>query len=130
MASENLSQENGMEVAQVVVVMVPLLANGHLNQLLHGFTSPVSSPPTTSSSISSAPPCTTAKQRIESRDIHSITNVETYCFNSISAFCIYASNWEVTEKSALSTAAEILKELPSTEGCVPPEVSKFVELQQ
>ncbi|CAI9754812.1 unnamed protein product [Fraxinus pennsylvanica] len=39
MASENHSQENGvqnvMEVAQVAVVMVPLPAQGHLNQLLH-----------------------------------------------------------------------------------------------
>lgn len=63
------------------------------------------------------------------QDLHSITNVETYCFNSISAVCIYAMYWEITGKSALSTEAEILKELPSSEGCVPPEVSKLAELQ-
>ncbi|CAI9787538.1 unnamed protein product [Fraxinus pennsylvanica] len=208
MASESLSQENcvqnGMEAAQVAVVMVPLPAQGHLNQLLHlshlisSYNIPVHFVSTTMHNrqakdriqgwdlstttnihfhdfptppFHNPPPDPNATYKFPSQilpafhasmhlrepvyafvnkltstarriaviydsmmayvvqDINSITNVETYCFNSISAFCIYALYWEINGKSALSTEAEILKELPSSEGCVPPEVSKFTELQ-
>ncbi|CAA2961219.1 zeatin O-glucosyltransferase-like [Olea europaea var. sylvestris] len=192
------------EVAQVAVVMVPLPAQGHLNQLLHlsrhvssynipvhfvgttmhnrqakarvqGWdlsattnihfhdfpTPPFHSPPPDPNATYKFPSqiipafhasmhlrvpvyafvneLTSTARRIAViydsmmayvvQDIHSITNVESYCFNSISAFCIYAYYWEATGKSAVSTEAEILKELPSPEGCVPPEVSKFTKLQ-
>ncbi|XP_022856915.1 zeatin O-glucosyltransferase-like isoform X2 [Olea europaea var. sylvestris] len=209
MASESLSLENGvengMEVDQVAVVMVPLPAQGHLNQLLHlsrlvssynipvhfvgttmhnrqakvrvqgwdlsaitnihfhdfptpTFHNPPPDPNATSKFPSQILPAFHASMHLREpvyafvnklpstarriaviydammayvvQDIHSIRNAETYSFNSISAFCTYAYYWEVTGKSALSTEAEILKELPSLEGCFSPEWPKFLELQQ
>ncbi|CAA3016818.1 zeatin O-glucosyltransferase-like [Olea europaea var. sylvestris] len=209
MASENHSQENGvqngMEVAQVAVVMVPLPAQGHLNQLLHlsrlvsaygipihfvgttthnrqaksrvhgwdpsattnfhfqdfpipPFDSPLADPNATTkfpsqilpafhASIHLREPVYSFVRKLSSttrriaviydslmpyvvQDIYSISNAESYCFNSISAFSLYSFHWELSGKPALSTEAEILKEVPSSEGCFSPEFEKFLELQE
>ncbi|KAI3471698.1 hypothetical protein Pfo_028348 [Paulownia fortunei] len=64
------------------------------------------------------------------QDIYSIPNAESYCFQSISAFSLYSFYWEVTGKPVLPTEAEIVKEVPSMEGCFPPEFSELSKLQQ
>ncbi|KAK6124653.1 hypothetical protein DH2020_041602 [Rehmannia glutinosa] len=64
------------------------------------------------------------------QDIYSVPNTESYCFQSISAFSLYSFHWEITGKlQVLPTEAEILKEVPSMEGCFPPEFSEISKLQ-
>ncbi|KAG8371976.1 hypothetical protein BUALT_Bualt12G0018800 [Buddleja alternifolia] len=64
------------------------------------------------------------------QDISSIPNAESYCFQSISAFSLYSFYWEGKGKPILATEAEIIKEVPSIEGCVPPELIEFSKIQQ
>ncbi|CAI9787533.1 unnamed protein product [Fraxinus pennsylvanica] len=64
------------------------------------------------------------------QDMHSIPNVESYCFQSISAFSLYSFYWEGVGKPEVKNEAEILKEVPSMEGCFVPELSEFSKLQQ
>ncbi|KAL2466034.1 UDP-glycosyltransferase 73C3 [Abeliophyllum distichum] len=209
MASENHSQnnsvQNGMVVAQVAVMMVPLPAQGHLNQLLHlsrlisahnipvqfvgttthnhqakarvhGWdpsgttnihfhdfpTPPFHNPPPDPNATTKFPsqilpaflasthlrkPVYEFVNRISSRarriaviydslmayvvqDIHSITNAESYCFHSISAFSLYSFRWEIAGKPAVHAEAEILKEVPPMEGCFAPEFAEFLKLQR
>lgn len=64
------------------------------------------------------------------QDMHSIPNAESYCFQSISAFSLYSFYWEGVGKPEVKNEAEILKEVPSMEGCFVPELSEFSKLQQ
>ncbi|KAL0339688.1 UNVERIFIED_CONTAM: Zeatin O-glucosyltransferase [Sesamum radiatum] len=64
------------------------------------------------------------------QDICSIPNAESYCFQSISAFSLYSFYWEATGKPVLPTEAELVKEVPSMEGCFPPEFAEISKLQQ
>ncbi|KAL3819774.1 hypothetical protein ACJIZ3_005679 [Penstemon smallii] len=56
------------------------------------------------------------------QDVSLIPNVESYAFNSISAFCLASFSCENTNKC-------FPKELPSYEGCTPDEINDFVALQ-
>ncbi|CAA2961222.1 zeatin O-glucosyltransferase-like [Olea europaea subsp. europaea] len=198
--------QNGMEVAPVVVVMVPLPAQGHLNQLLHlsrlisaynlpvyyigttmhnrqtkdrahgwdpsaiknlhfrefpipPFHNPLPDPNATTkfpsqlilachtSSIHLREPVHEFVNRISStarrivviydslmsyvvQDIASISNAESYCFQSISAFSIYSFHWENAGKPDVHAEAEALKEVPSEEGCFAPEFLEFLKLDR
>ncbi|KAK4404841.1 Zeatin O-glucosyltransferase [Sesamum angolense] len=62
------------------------------------------------------------------QDICSIPNAESYCFQSISAFSLYSFYWEATGKPVLPTEAELVEEVPSMEGCFPPEFAEISKL--
>ncbi|KAK4412931.1 Zeatin O-glucosyltransferase [Sesamum alatum] len=64
------------------------------------------------------------------QDVYNIPNAESYCFQSISAFSLYSFYWEATGKPVLPTEAEIVGQVPSMEGCFPPEFSEISKLQQ
>ncbi|CAA2961221.1 zeatin O-glucosyltransferase-like [Olea europaea subsp. europaea] len=198
MASHHTSEKhciNGIEeMTQVAVVMVPLPAQGHLNQLLHlsrlvsaydvpvhfvgttmhnrqakvrvhgwdplaitnihfhdfpvpSFPTPPPDPnattkfpthilPSLQASIHLREPVYTFVNKLSStakrivviydslmayvvQDIHSVTNAESYCFRSMSAFCVYSFHRKYAGKP-----------LPSLEGCLPPEFSEFQKLQR
>ena len=60
-----------------------------------------------------------------------ISNVESYSFSIFSAFYGYAFIWELEGKPRLAEPEllELLKDLPSNEGCMPPEMMEFIKLQ-
>ncbi|KAG8371982.1 hypothetical protein BUALT_Bualt12G0019400 [Buddleja alternifolia] len=64
------------------------------------------------------------------QDISSIPNAESYCFQSISAFSLYSFYWEGKGKPILATEAEIIRQVPSIEECVPPELLEFSKIQE
>lgn len=51
------------------------------------------------------------------QDACDISNVEIYCFQSISAFSLYSFYWEASGKPCLPKEAEIVEQIPSMEGC-------------
>lgn len=62
--------------------------------------------------------------------VHSLPNVESYCFETISAFTLHSSYWEAAREPNVSPeAAVIMKQLPSKEGCCSPEFQEFMKLQ-
>ncbi|XP_027176207.1 zeatin O-glucosyltransferase-like [Coffea eugenioides] len=65
------------------------------------------------------------------QDVGLILNAEAYCFQSISAFTVYAFVWEQEGKPGISEP-ELLKpleDLPTLESCFPQELMDFVKLQ-
>ncbi|GFY88936.1 hypothetical protein Acr_06g0009280 [Actinidia rufa] len=59
------------------------------------------------------------------QDVVSISNVESYTFHSVSVFTVFLYFWEAMERS-FAIDAEILKDLPTLEGCFNPNSEKFV----
>ncbi|KAG8371979.1 hypothetical protein BUALT_Bualt12G0019100 [Buddleja alternifolia] len=55
------------------------------------------------------------------QDIRSIPNAESYCFQSISAFTLYSFYQIGKDQQLLPSEAQIVKEVPSFEGCFLPE---------
>ncbi|PSS15686.1 Zeatin O-glucosyltransferase [Actinidia chinensis var. chinensis] len=62
------------------------------------------------------------------QDVASIPNVESYAFHSVSAFTVFLYLWEAMERP-FAIDAEILKDLPTLEGCFTPDFEKFVHDQ-
>nr|GMC88670.1 zeatin O-glucosyltransferase-like [Ipomoea batatas] len=196
------SSQNGGIGAEVVVVMVPLPAQGHLNQLLHlsrlissynipvyytgaathlrqaklrlqgwdplslsnlhfhefptpSFQSP--DPHTKTKSPSQLAPSFHAAMLLRDplrdflsnlsrntrrvvviydylmswnvQDIPSIPNAESYAFHSASAFSMYSFIWEIMQKPPLPPEAQVLKDLPNLDACMPPELVEYGKLQ-
>ncbi|KAL8489507.1 hypothetical protein ACS0TY_025426 [Phlomoides rotata] len=63
------------------------------------------------------------------QDVCDISNVESYCFQSISAFSLYSFYWEGYGKPYLPKEAEIVEQVPSAEGCFSPEFEDLSKLQ-
>lgn len=193
---QNHCQVNGIINHQVVVVMVPFPAQGHLNQLLqlsrlllsydipvhyvgtaahnrqaklrvHGwnplstvnnmhfhdfeippFVSPPPNPNATCKFPSHLQPCWDASKHLRQpvvgllrklsskarrvivihdslmasviQEVRFISNAESYCFHSVSAFAVYLYIWE--RMGNLIEENDVLpKDLPSLEGCFTPE---------
>ncbi|KAL3533744.1 hypothetical protein ACH5RR_007265 [Cinchona calisaya] len=202
------NQNNGNQQTQLTVVMVPLPAQGHLNQLLHlsllissygnipvhfvgtathnrqakvrvhgwdplsisnihfhqfhvpSYQTPPPNPnaqtkfpyqllPSFNASINLREPIFTLLQELSSttkrlvvihdslmpyviQDVHSISNAESYCFDSTSAFTYYTFLWEKMGKPKLPDQLELLESFgcfPSFDSCVPPEMAEFIRIQ-
>lgn len=63
------------------------------------------------------------------QDACDISNAETYCFQSISAFSLYSFYWEAYGKPSLPEEAAIVEHVPSAEGCFWPEFDDLTKLQ-
>ncbi|XP_060178376.1 zeatin O-xylosyltransferase-like [Lycium barbarum] len=55
------------------------------------------------------------------QDVPDILNAECYFFNSISAFHMYSSFWEIKGKP-FQAGTELYEDIPSLEGCSTPEI--------
>ncbi|XP_019162090.1 PREDICTED: zeatin O-glucosyltransferase-like [Ipomoea nil] len=62
------------------------------------------------------------------QDAASIPNAESYIFHSVSAFTIFLFIWEKMGKP-FAVDADILRDLPSLEGCFSPEFERFLKAQ-
>ncbi|XP_051148267.1 zeatin O-xylosyltransferase-like [Andrographis paniculata] len=62
------------------------------------------------------------------QDVAALPNVEAYCFQSISAFSLYAFYWEVTGKPDVPEEAAAIKLTPSSEGAFVPEFAEISSL--
>ncbi|CAL5423258.1 unnamed protein product [Camellia sinensis] len=62
------------------------------------------------------------------QDIPSTPNTESYIFHSVSAFTTFLYFWETMERP-FAIESEILKDLPSLEGCFTSEFLKFIRNQ-
>lgn len=62
------------------------------------------------------------------QDTASIPNAESYIFHSVSAFTIFLFIWEKMGKP-FAVDADILRDLPSLEGCFSPEFECFLKAQ-
>ncbi|XP_049368926.1 zeatin O-glucosyltransferase-like [Solanum verrucosum] len=60
------------------------------------------------------------------QDYHHIPNAEAYTFHSVSAFTIFLYVWESMGRSS-SIDVDMIKDLPSNDGCFTPEFTKFVQ---
>ncbi|XP_051149120.1 zeatin O-xylosyltransferase-like isoform X1 [Andrographis paniculata] len=64
------------------------------------------------------------------QDLDSVSNAEAYCFRSVSAFTAYAIYWERRGMPAVAPGAEILREVPGSDGCFSPEFLEYSKHQQ
>ncbi|KAA8517143.1 hypothetical protein F0562_017436 [Nyssa sinensis] len=125
MAGHHYHHQNGLKQAQIAVVMVPLPAQGHLNQLLQlsrlisSYDIPVHYVGTTTHNRQ-------AKLRVH--DVTSIPNAESYKFHTTSAFSIFCYLCETMGKS-FPVDTEILKDVPSFESCFSSEFWNFITSQ-
>ncbi|XP_059668395.1 zeatin O-glucosyltransferase-like [Cornus florida] len=62
------------------------------------------------------------------QDVASIPNAESYNFHSVSAFALFCHCWETLGRP-FEVEANILKDLPSNEGCFTAEFIKFISTQ-
>ncbi|CAL5435021.1 unnamed protein product [Camellia sinensis] len=62
------------------------------------------------------------------QDVASIPNAESYVFRSVSAFTLFLYTWEAMERP-FAIDAEILKDVPSLEGCFTAEFERFLSNQ-
>ena len=62
------------------------------------------------------------------QDVASIPNAESYVFRSVSAFSLFLYTWEAMERP-FAIDAEILKDVPSLEGCFTAEFERFLSNQ-
>ncbi|GAA0159669.1 glycosyltransferase [Lithospermum erythrorhizon] len=64
------------------------------------------------------------------QDVLSIPKAERYCFNSVSVLTILTFHLDKSEGKNTHPLAEILKELPAREKCLPPEFYEFSNIQK
>lgn len=62
------------------------------------------------------------------QDYREIPNAEAYTFHSVSAFTLFLYVWERRGRP-FSIDSDMIKDLPSIEGCFTPEFNKFVRSQ-
>ncbi|KAH6817737.1 hypothetical protein C2S51_001340 [Perilla frutescens var. frutescens] len=63
------------------------------------------------------------------QDVRNIPNAEAYCFHSIAAFSVYSFSWEYRGKPALPNEAKIFEQVPTADGCFPPEFAEVMKFQ-
>lgn len=63
------------------------------------------------------------------QDVRNITNAEAYCFHSIAAFAVYSFVWEYSGRPPLPNEAKIVEEVPTVDGCFPPEFAEVMKFQ-
>ncbi|KAM3205703.1 hypothetical protein P3L10_029113 [Capsicum annuum] len=117
MDDNNTPKSNGqmsVQEAQVAVVMVPLPAQGHLNQLLH-LSRIITSYDIPVHYVGATTHIRQAKFRVHVQDVPTIPNAECYRFNSISAFHTFSCIWEARGKP-FQAETEIFEDIPSIEG--------------
>ncbi|KAJ8570467.1 hypothetical protein K7X08_037439 [Anisodus acutangulus] len=62
------------------------------------------------------------------QDFVSLPNAEAYTFHSVSAFTLFLFIWEKKNRP-FPIHAEILKDLPTLEGCFSPEFERFMKIE-
>ncbi|KAL2466033.1 Glycosyltransferase [Abeliophyllum distichum] len=153
LASEN-NVQNGMEVDQVAVVLVPLPAQGHLNQLLHlsrlvsAYDIPVHFAGTTtyarprSLSANKLPGSGGANKNTKKKQQKKFgshlnfprhrfyTKYRILLISKYIRFFFIRIHWEVAGKPVVHAEAEILKETPSSDGFFTPKFSEFSKSQR
>ncbi|XP_057784561.1 zeatin O-glucosyltransferase-like [Salvia miltiorrhiza] len=63
------------------------------------------------------------------QDVPAIPNAKAYCFHSIAAFSVYSFAWEYAGKPSLTEEASIFENVPSADGCFPPEFAEVMQFQ-
>ncbi|WMV52768.1 hypothetical protein MTR67_046153 [Solanum verrucosum] len=120
--------KKGVQDSQVAVVMVPLPAQGHLNQLLH-LSRLISLYNIPVHYVGATTHIRQAKFPVHVEDVPAIPNAECYCFNSISAFHVYSLFWEMKGKP-FQAGTQLYEDIPSLESCCTKEIWELWRKQE
>ncbi|KAL3324803.1 hypothetical protein AABB24_038749 [Solanum stoloniferum] len=63
------------------------------------------------------------------QDVPKIPNTECYCLQTVSAYLMFTYTWEAARPPVPPEAEVVLKQVPSQDGCAPPEVIEFARKQ-
>ncbi|XP_055836134.1 zeatin O-glucosyltransferase-like [Solanum dulcamara] len=63
------------------------------------------------------------------QDVSKILNTESYCLNTVSAYLMFSYVWDAARPPVPPEAEVVLKQLPSFDGCISPEVVEFTMKQ-